>query len=277
MTNGFLRYTCDWEREGILIIPTDEDREMQLISFFTESAVLPPAGEPVGLDTIWQISPIGREYAGRPGDPTYMTAHACAEVLRGYGYGAGTFGVMGDESSSKYWDILREQLPKARFFDAKVTISRMQHVRTVAEQSQIRCAAQLIDIGYQAMCYVLRPGVTDREMFAAFTFAQMVRGGEWGDGYQIGINQWGTHVGKPYGHVVRPGDLINLYALGGHLPRLHCAIGPHDGRRRDHRSAGDDARDVHRRCATRRAADPSGYPLTSCTTLRSPPTSSAGT
>lgn len=41
-TNGFLRYTCDWEREGILIIPTDEDRDMQLISFFTESAVLPP-------------------------------------------------------------------------------------------------------------------------------------------------------------------------------------------------------------------------------------------
>src|ERR1700677_1347057 len=102
-TNGFLRYTCDWEREGILVIPTDEDRDMQLISFFTESAVLPPAGEAVGLDAIWQISPIGREYAGRPGDPTYMTAHACAEILRGYGYGAGTVGVMGDESSTKYW------------------------------------------------------------------------------------------------------------------------------------------------------------------------------
>jgi Xaa-Pro aminopeptidase len=211
-TNGFLRYTCDWEREGILVIPTDEDRDMQLISFFTESAVLPPAGEPVGLDAIWQISPIGREYAARPGDPTYMTAHACAEILRGYGYGAGAFGVMGDESSAKYWDIVREQLPKARVFDAKATISRMQHVRSVAEQSQLRCAAQLIDIGYQAMCYVLRPGVTDHEMYAAFTFAQMARGGEWGDGYQIGINQWGTHVGKPYGHVVRPGDLINLYA-----------------------------------------------------------------
>ena len=36
-------------------------------------------------------------------------------------------------------------------------------------------------------------------------------GGETGDGYQIGINRYGTHCGKPYGHVVRPGDLINLY------------------------------------------------------------------
>lgn len=39
----------------------------------------------------------------------------------------------------------------------------------------------------------------------------MALGGETGDGYQIGINEFGTHCGKPYGHIVRPGDLINLY------------------------------------------------------------------
>ena len=57
-TNGFLRYTCDWEREGILVIPTDEDRGIQLISFFTEAAIFPPAGEPVGVEAIWQIEPL---------------------------------------------------------------------------------------------------------------------------------------------------------------------------------------------------------------------------
>ena len=87
----------------------------------------------------------------------------------------------------------------------------MQHVRSPAEQAQIRTAAQLLDIGYQAMCHVARLGISDHELYAAFTFAQMARGGEWGDGYQIGINQWGTHCGKPYGHIVRSGDLINLY------------------------------------------------------------------
>ena len=39
-----------------------------------------------------------------------MTAQACAEVLAGFGYGRGHFGVMGDESSSKYWNILRERV-----------------------------------------------------------------------------------------------------------------------------------------------------------------------
>jgi Xaa-Pro aminopeptidase len=211
-TNAFLRYTCDWEREGILIIPTDDDRGLHLISFFTAEAVLPPAGEAIGVEAIWQTSPLGREYAGRPGDPTVKAVEACAGILRDFGYGSGHFGVMGDESSTKYWNILGEELPRCRVSDALATISRMQHVRSAAEQAQLRSAAQLIDIGYQAMCYVTRLGVTDHEIYAAFTFAQMARGGEQGDGYQIGINQWGTHIGKPYGHVVRSGDLINLYA-----------------------------------------------------------------
>ena len=87
----------------------------------------------------------------------------------------------------------------------------MQKVRSPREIELFRAAAQLISIGTQAAYHVTRPGVTDAEIYAAFTFAQLARGGETGDGYQIGINQYGTHCGKPYGHVVRPGDLINLY------------------------------------------------------------------
>jgi hypothetical protein len=55
-------------REGVLIIPTDSDKAMTLLSFFTQSVLLPPGGEPVLVDDIWQIGPIGREYADRPGD-----------------------------------------------------------------------------------------------------------------------------------------------------------------------------------------------------------------
>jgi Xaa-Pro aminopeptidase len=90
----------------------------------------------------------------------------------------------------------------------------MQHVKSKREQALVRAAAQLIDIGYQAACYVCKPGITDHEIFAAFTFAQMARGGESGDGYQLGINKYGTHVSKPYGNVVKPGDIINLYISG---------------------------------------------------------------
>jgi Xaa-Pro aminopeptidase len=210
-SNGFLRYVCDWAREGILIIPTDANLEMQLFSFFTESVVMPPAGEPIGVDTIWQISPVDLEYSGRRGNPTRMTAEAVANALRALGYADGSFGVIGDVTSKKYWDIVLAELPRAQIHDEKHVIVGMNRLRSVAEQAQIRTAAQLIDIGYQAACHVAKPGVTDYEIYAAFTFAQMARGGASGDGYQIGINEWGTACGKPYGHTLRAGDLCNLY------------------------------------------------------------------
>ena len=46
-SNAYLRYICDWMREGVLIIPTDSDKAMVLLSFFTQSVILPPGGEPV--------------------------------------------------------------------------------------------------------------------------------------------------------------------------------------------------------------------------------------
>jgi Xaa-Pro aminopeptidase len=210
-TNNYLRYACNWEREGVLIIPTDGDRGLQLLSFFNDAAILPPSGEAVGVEAIWQVSPLGREYSGRPGNSIQRTATACASVLNDLGYSAGSLGVAGDASSWRYWDLVAEQLPRARFQSENGIFDRMQKVRSIAEQAQIRTAAQLIDIGYQAACYVTRPGVTDHQIYAAFTYAQMSRGGETGDGYQIGVNRWGTHCGKPYGHVVRSGDLINMY------------------------------------------------------------------
>ena len=55
-SNAYLRYVCDWMREGVLIIPTDSDKELVLLSFFTQSVILPPGGEPVGVE---------RDLAGR--------------------------------------------------------------------------------------------------------------------------------------------------------------------------------------------------------------------
>jgi Xaa-Pro aminopeptidase len=210
-TNRNLRWACDWGREGILVIPTDADRGPHLLSFFSAAAILPPAGEAVGVEAIWQVSPSGREYSGRPGDSTHRAATACAGVLHDLGLSAGSLGVAGDASSGRYWDLISEQLPHARLASAGEVFERLQTRNSEGEQAQLRTAAQLIDIGYQAACYVTRPGVTDHEIYAAFTFAQMARGGETGDGYQIGINRWGTACGKPYGHVVRSGDVINIY------------------------------------------------------------------
>lgn len=210
-SNAYLRYVCDWMREGVLIIPTDSDKPLTLLSFFTQSVILPPGGEPLLVDRILQVGAIGREYADIPGRSLDLTIAAALRELTDAGMARGSIGLIGDRTSGPFFAGLREGLARARLRDENAIIDRMQRLRSPAEVALHRTASQLIDIGVQAACHVTRPGVTDREIYAAFTMAQLARGGETGDGYQIGINQYGTHCGKPYGRVVRPGDLINLY------------------------------------------------------------------
>lgn len=211
VSNSYLRYICDWMREGVLVIPTDDNLPMALFSFFSSSVLLPPAGEPVLVEEIWQVGTWGRETYNRPGRSIDRVVEAVAAHLERNGFACSQIGLFGDASSTPYWQGLKDRLNRSRFVQDHGTIERMQRRRTKREQAIVRAAAQLADIGVQAAYHVTRPGVTDHEIYAAFTYAQMARGGEWGDGYQIGVNRFGTHCGKPYGHVVSPGDLINLY------------------------------------------------------------------
>ncbi|MDR3470362.1 MAG: Xaa-Pro peptidase family protein [Devosia sp.] len=210
-SNAYLRYICDWMREGVLIIPTDSDKELVLLSFFTQSVVLPPGGEPALVDQIWQIGAIGREYADRPGSSVARAAEACAKMLGELGVAKGQIGRIGDRTSAEFFSGLDELLPKAKFVKANGIVDPLMRIASPREVSLYRAAAQLVSIGLQAAYHVARPGVTDAEIYAAFTYAQLARGGETGDGYQIGVNEYGTHCGKPYGRKIRPGDLINLY------------------------------------------------------------------
>jgi len=211
VSNSYLRYICDWNREGMLIIPTDVDKPLALYTIFSSSVSLPPAGEPVLVDDIWQVGTWGRETYNRPGRSLDRVIEATQAHLVEHGFSKSQIGLIGDPTSAPYWAGLIEVMPGCRFEPATMIVDQMQRRRSKAEQAVVRGAAQLACIGMQAAYHVIRPGVTDHEIYAAFTFAQMARGGETGDGYQIGINPWGTHCGKPYGHVVRDGDIINLY------------------------------------------------------------------
>lgn len=214
-TNRYLRYVCDWNREGILIIPTDSSKGLQLFSFYTQAVLLPPSwGEAVGIEKLYQVGALGREYSGRPASSDEKLIEGVTKALMDLGFSSASIGVIGDGSSAKHWDALKTELPKAKFVNETHIILDMQRIRSKNEIDQIRASAQLMDIGFQAACHVCKPGITDNELYAAFTFAQLARGGENADGYQIGVNKWGTHIGKAYGHTIVSGDLINFYVSG---------------------------------------------------------------
>ncbi|QHC60396.1 M24 family metallopeptidase [Rathayibacter sp. VKM Ac-2760] len=211
ITNTYVQWLCDWPREGILVVPTDPAEDIHLFTFYTESVILPPRGEAVGVAEIWQISPFSIEYGGRAGNPTHKTVDAVVQRLTDLGLTRSSIGLVGDASSSRFWQYLQEELPRAAFSDRTEVLDNLTRILSLNERAQVRTAAQLADVAFQAACHVTRPGVTDFEIYAAFTYAQMARGGETGDGYQIGVNRYGTACGKPYGHVVQSGDIMNLY------------------------------------------------------------------
>ena len=195
-------------------MPIDEDKPSTILSFFNDSVLLPPPGEPVGIDDIRQPGIWGREEWDRPGDTTMKLAQATKNVLQEIGITGGRLGLIGDNLSTSFCASLGKVLPEVSFQNERKVIEKMQRIKSRNEQALMRAASQLSDIGTQAVYHACKPGVTDYELYAAFTFAQMSRGGESGDGYQIGMNQYGTHYGKPYGHVVKKGDVIILYVSG---------------------------------------------------------------
>lgn len=215
VTNKYLRYLCDWNREGILIVPSDSSKGLQLYSFYTQSVILPPSwGEAVGIEKIYQVGALGREYSGRAAASDAKLIEGVVKTLTDLGYEKASIGLIGDATSQKHWNALQAAMPKAQFANETHIILDMQRLRTKNEIDQIRASTQLMEIGFEAACHVCKPGVTDWELYAAFTYAQLARGGENADGYQIGVNKWGTHCGKAYGHIVEPGDLINFYVSG---------------------------------------------------------------
>eukprot|EP01037_Dinobryon_pediforme_P032542 gene32542-37529_t len=149
-SNAYLRYICDWMREGLLIIPSDSDKPLTLLSFYTESVILPPGGEPMLVDDIWQIGAIGREYADRPGSSIARTAEAGARLLTDLGFATGQIGRLGDRTSRELFAHLDELLPRAKFVAENGIIDRMQKVRSPREIEMFRAASQLISIGTQA-------------------------------------------------------------------------------------------------------------------------------
>ncbi|MCJ7767850.1 aminopeptidase P family protein, partial [Candidatus Bathyarchaeota archaeon] len=80
-SNAYVQYVCDWPREALLILPIDEDKPSTILSFFSQSILLPPPGEPVWIDDIRSVGVWSRAETDRPGNATAKLAKAAKEVI----------------------------------------------------------------------------------------------------------------------------------------------------------------------------------------------------
>ncbi|MCK4418159.1 MAG: M24 family metallopeptidase [Candidatus Latescibacteria bacterium] len=218
-----------------LIVPGLMDREMWESWLAYEHAqgtvIFPLEGEPVYLthhgskvgrhvenSTRRGIVPWIEDWRNGPRGPDWIA------VLKEKGLEAATIGVVGLTSRAPFsmegymnyttWKYVLEQLPKATFIEVSGEYTRLQAVTSEETRSLLRHCANIAELAAQAMLDVIKPGVTEEEIFATI-MAVITLNGAWslwpplrvgpknvGAGYPNFLNQ-----GRKHPYVMQKGDV----------------------------------------------------------------------
>jgi Xaa-Pro aminopeptidase len=169
-----------------------------------------PGRNPWGLEAPWV-----REV--RMGWPRW--SQAVLGVLRDLGLERGSIGLVGTSQAIepeghfpwKTYAILKEALPHAQFVEDATGI--LEQARLCKGEEEIRCiekAAEIADIGIDAMVKAARPGVSEHEVYVRVISAMLEAGSERSVMLYWTSGQTPTHVQlfAPTPRPLREGDLI---------------------------------------------------------------------
>lgn len=106
----------------------------------------------------------------RPGSDVAVRIHEL-------GLANGTIGIVGS-FPHEVLDELRERAPAARIVSANAWFGELRRVRSPEEIAWLRKGAEYADIGLEAMIKAIRPGVTERQLYAAAMHAVYDAGGQ---------------------------------------------------------------------------------------------------
>jgi len=108
------------------------------------------------------------------------------ERLAALDLAGGTLGLVGmifrqDENIGLPWNLLeaiRKRLPRLRIVDVTDLFFELRSVKSAAEIDCLAESARLVDIGFEAHLTAWRPGITEREYYAAVVHAMDAAGAE---------------------------------------------------------------------------------------------------
>jgi Xaa-Pro dipeptidase len=142
------------------------------------------------------------------------------ERLTALNLAGGTLGLVGiifrqDENIGLPWNLLeaiRKRLPRLKILDVTDLFFDLRSVKSAAEIDCLAQSARLVDIGFESHLTAWRPGMTEREYYAAIVHAMDAAGAEpptfllLESGKLFG--QWLTQDPIPSGRTLEPGDYI---------------------------------------------------------------------
>jgi Xaa-Pro aminopeptidase len=218
----------------------------------TEAAVVfPLAGEVVAIlrgenDIAWWGLEQDWVEDLRPSRRAYATP--IAERLRELGLARGRIGIAGLAGLVRApegvvpWGLLeglRAALPDAAFVDATAVMQTARATKSSEEVAFIRRAAGVAEAAVRRMLALARPGVAERQVYAAMVETMLAAGGEFPT-----MILWGAGRQPPWPHrmltdrVLQAGDVINNEIEGrwaGYIAQVvaPCTLGPAEAASRE--------------------------------------------
>ena len=134
------------------------------------------------------------------------------------GYITGVFPAMA-------FDILREALPEVQFEDATPVFGMAQNEvsrKSEEELSYLRTASEILDKSYEAVAEILKPGVTERELWAAAEKAIIENGGWYAHFMIAAVGTGPTFLRGPATFkTLKQGDVVMF-----EINTIYCGISP---------------------------------------------------
>jgi Xaa-Pro aminopeptidase len=157
--------------------------------------------------------------------------HTYPEVLekklKDLGLDKRNLGVVDEFSWFAYaYERLKRRLPDATFVDAGEILRMVRRLKSPAELEYVRKAAELADLGWEALKEAVRPGVNKFELIAELEYALLRNGAEVGGMHLLDVKKWPDGWGFPLGGSYRKvelGDLVNCEitpSYGGYYAQL---------------------------------------------------------
>jgi Xaa-Pro aminopeptidase len=143
-----------------------------------------------------------------------------AAVLRDLGLGSAPVGLVGEDILPlAFFGEVLDEVPGLDLVPDERLVAEQRLVKSPAEQSLLRRAAEIAGMGLSASLETIRPGVTERQVCAAGTAAALAAGADFVRYLRVHSGPWSgwpSRWPQATDRVIEAGDLVTLDIIGAY-------------------------------------------------------------